>query len=278
MGAAATASLSVAIVTYRCDAALLERALRSLGAAIEFARAEGRVAGVSVHIVDNGPPEARAALDAALRAWDGSAGVLELHSGHGNLGYGRANNRVLPLLDSGVHLVMNPDVELDRAALSAALATLQAHPGVGLVAPAVRDDDGRCQFLCKRYPSVWVLFLRGFAPRRLRERFERAVADYEMRDVIGERFVERVPLASGCFMLVRTPLFVKLGGFDPRFFMYFEDYDLSVRLSREAAIAYVPEVRIVHHGGEAARKGWRHVAWFVASAWRFFARHGWKIA
>ena len=48
--------------------------------------------------------------------------------------------------------------------------------------------------------------------------------------------------------------------------------------TREAAIAYVPQARIVHHGGDASRKGWRHVAWFVTSAWRFFRRHGWKLA
>jgi hypothetical protein len=173
---------------------------------------------------------------------------------------------------------MNPDVELDEAALGAALEALDKHPHVGLVAPAVCGDDGAPQFLCKRYPSLWVLFLRGFAPASWRKRFGSTLDHYEMRDVIGESFVERVPLASGCFMLVRTALFTRLGGFDPRFFMYFEDYDLSMRVGREAAIAYVPQARIVHHGGEAARKGWRHVAWFVTSAWRFFARHGWKIA
>ena len=78
-------------------------------------------------------------------------------------------------------------------------------------------------------------------------------------------------------MLVRTPLLRKLGGFDPRFFMYFEDYDLSLRIGREAKVAYDPRARIVHHGGAAARKGWRHVGWFIASACRFFTRHGWKI-
>jgi hypothetical protein len=268
----------VAIVTYRCDPRLLARALRSLVAAVASARDRALLGEVAVHVIDNGPAEARAELDAALAAWDAAGGRLVLHSGHGNLGYGRGNNLVLGALDSDVHLVMNPDVELDPAALAAALAALDHHPEVGLVAPFVQGDDGACQFLCKRYPSVWVLFLRGFAPPRLRERFGRSIAHYEMRDVIGDRFVGRVPLASGCFMLVRTPLFVKLGGFDPRYFMYFEDYDLSMRLAREASIAYVPEARIVHHGGEAARKGWRHVAWFVTSAWRFFARHGWKLA
>jgi GT2 family glycosyltransferase len=49
-------------------------------------------------------------------------------------------------------------------------------------------------------------------------------------------------------------------------------------VGREAAVAFVPGARIVHHGGEAARKGPRHVAWFLRSAWRFFSTHGWKIA
>jgi GT2 family glycosyltransferase len=79
-------------------------------------------------------------------------------------------------------------------------------------------------------------------------------------------------------MIVRTALFRRLGGFDPRFFMYFEDYDLSLRVGREAKIAFVPASRIVHHGGKASRKGPRHVSWFLRSAWRFFATHGWKIA
>jgi GT2 family glycosyltransferase len=193
------------------------------------------------------------------------------------VGYGRANNLALERLASDVHLVMNPDVEVDAHALVAGLRTLDAHPEVGMLAPDVRGDDGARQFLCKRYPSLAVLFLRGFAPGFLRRRFTGALARYEMRDAIGERYLAGVPLASGCFMLVRTPLLRALGGFDARYFMYFEDYDLSLRIAREATIAYEPAVRIVHHGGEAARKGVRHVGYFVASAWRFFSRHGWKL-
>lgn len=274
----AAPSLSATIVTYRTPQRALEYALRSLAAAVDRARAAGVLGDVALYVVDNSPPEAGGEAAAALAAWPSHAGAAELVAGHGNLGYGRANNLVLPRLRSDLHLVMNPDVELDPDALQAALQALADHPEFGLVAPAVRGEDGAPQYLCKRYPSVWVLFLRGFAPRSLRERFRRAIEHYEMRDVIGERVVAGVPLASGCFMLARTALFVKLGGFDPRFFMYFEDYDLSMRMGREAAVAYVPEARIVHHGGEAARKGWRHVGWFAASAWRFFARHGWKLA
>jgi len=212
----------------------------------------------------------------ALATWPPELGGAEVVTGHGNLGYGRANNLVLGRLDSDLHLVMNPDVELDHDALSHAVAALREHPDVGLVTPAVFGTDGARQYLCKRFPSVWVLFLRGFAPRSIRIRYAKALDEYEMRDAIGEQFLKGVPLASGCFMLVRTALLAKLGGFDPRYFMYFEDYDLSLRLGREAAVAYVPGARIVHHGGEASRKGLRHVAWFLASAARFFSRHGWK--
>ena len=273
----AAASLSATIVAYRTDARTLESALRSLAGAVAAARTAGLLGDVTVHVVDNSPAEARGCAEEALRAWPGSAGEITLVAGHGNVGYGRANNLVLPRLASQVHLVMNPDVELAPDALRAGLEALVDHPEVGLVAPAVRGGDGRPQYLCRRYPSVWVLFLRGFAPRALRERFRGAIERYEMRDLVGEAVLTGVPLASGCFMLMRTQLFTRLGGFDPRYFMYFEDYDLSVRAGRETGLAYVPQARVTHHGGEAARKGLRHVGWFIASAWRFFSRHGWRL-
>src|SRR5207244_13493727 len=128
----------------------------------------------------------------------------------GNVAYGRADNLVMARLRSDMHLVMNADVELAEDSLVAALTALAEHPDVGLVAPAVRSDDGSIQYLCKRYPSVWVLFLRGFAPEALRRRHRETIERYEMRDLIGDAFVDDVPLASGRFMVVRTALFPEL--------------------------------------------------------------------
>jgi GT2 family glycosyltransferase len=269
------ARFSATVVTYHSDPALLERALRSLAVAIGRARSAGLVSTARAFIVDNGGDDSAASARETALAYDGE---LEIVHGQGNVGYGRANNLVLGRLDSDFHLVMNPDVEIDPGALVAAIGAMNADAAIGWVAPDARGSGGERQYLCKRYPSVWVLFLRGFAPAALRRAFSGALDRYEMRDVLGSQPYAPVPLASGCFMLVRTPLFARLGGFDPRFFMYFEDYDLSLRLGREAKVAYVPGARIVHHGGEAARKGPRHVSWFLRSAWRFFATHGWKIA
>jgi GT2 family glycosyltransferase len=271
-------AFSASIVTFLPEPGLFGAALASLATAIVEARRRGALGEAQVFVIDNGPERERGAIESALAAWPSQAGSIELIAGHGNVGYGRANNLALARAASEAHLIMNPDVELETAAIAEALAALAEHPEVGLVAPAAYDEGGRLLYLCKRYPSVWVLFLRSFAPERLRRRHARVLDEYEMRDVIGERFVSGVPLASGCFMLARTMLLERLGGFDPRFFMYFEDYDLSVRMGRESLVAYVPRARIVHHGGGASRKGPRHVAWFMASAWRFFARHGWRVS
>ncbi len=272
------ARFSATVVTYRPDAALLERAMRSLGQAIARARAVGAISASRVFVVDNGDASSADVARSATAAFDAPGASIELVSGHGNVGYGRANNLVLQRLDSDFHLVMNPDVELDAESIVASIEAMRADPDIGLVAPDVRGASGERQYLCKRYPTLWVLFLRGFAPAPLRRACAQALDRYEMRDVIGERPYAPVPLASGAFMVVRTALFRQLGGFDPRFFMYFEDYDLSLRVGREAKVAFVPAARIVHHGGEAARKGPRHMSWFVRSAWCFFATHGWKIA
>lgn len=270
------ARLSAAIVTFRPDPRHLQATIASLGNAAARAIEQGEASAIALTLVDNGPAESAGVLREALASWPASLGTPEVISGHGNVGYGRANNLALARADSDAHLVLNPDVEVDADALRAALASLRAHPNVGIVVPAVFRADGTREYLCKRHPSVRILFLRGFAPDSMRRAHEDELARYEMRDVTGNAYFEGVPLASGCFLLARTALLRRLGGFDPAFFMYFEDFDLSARAAREAAIAYEPAARIVHYGGDAARKGLRHVAWFVASAFRFFSRHGWR--
>jgi GT2 family glycosyltransferase len=272
------ARFTATVVTFHPDAALFERAMRSLAAAIERARQCAAISEATVYVVDNGDESSAADARRGAHFPHASGLRVEIVGGHGNVGYGRANNLVLPKLDSDFHLVMNPDVELDPDALVAAIQAMNADPSIGLVAPDACGAGGEREYLCKRYPSIWVLFLRGFAPATLRRAFSRSLDRYEMRDVLGSQAYAPVPLASGCFMLVRTALFRRVEGFDPRFFMYFEDYDLSLRIGREAKVAFVPTARIVHHGGDAARKGPRHVSWFLRSAWRFFATHGWKIA
>jgi hypothetical protein len=76
-------------------------------------------------------------------------------------------------------------------------------------------------------------------------------------------------------MYARTDALRAVSGFSDQFFMYFEDFDLSLRLHPVGRLVYLPTMHIVHHGGYSARKGLRHISMFVQSGWKFFRRHGW---
>jgi hypothetical protein len=275
-------SLTVSIVTFRPDTALLGDCLRTLAAAIGAARADGCVRSVRVALIDNSEEPRIADEVIALgeaRLVAGGIDVTYLH-GHANIGFGTAHNLMLHGTGANYQLVLNPDAELAPDALVNAVRWMDAHPEVGAVAPAVTTGDGTPEYLCRRYPTVFDLLLRGFAPQWLRSLFRRRLERYELRDRIDPASTEPVPdipLLSGCCMLVRRQAIDATGGFDPKFFLYFEDYDWSVRLSAVARTAYLPTFRVVHHGGGAARKGLRHIGLFARSGIRFFRKHGWRF-
>ncbi len=263
------ASFSVSIVVYRPDLPLLRRTLVTLGEAAVRAG----VTGGDLFVIDNTPAGTTGLAE--LAEMPKAAFDVHLIHGQGNVGYGRGHDLALPGLTSHFHLVLNPDVELAPEALHEAFDFLRRHPDCVLLSPSAHWDDGRPQPLCKRYPTVAVLLLRGFMPVWVRRRFADVIEHYEMRDV-GTGVLWDPTVVSGCFMLFRTSVLLRLGGFDPRYFLYFEDFDLSLRAARYGRLACVPAVRIVHHGGGAASKGWRHVGLFVRSGVRFFSVHGWK--
>jgi GT2 family glycosyltransferase len=86
--------------------------------------------------------------------------------------------------------------------------------------------------------------------------------------------IKDIEIASGCFMFFRKQALVFVKGFDQKYFLYFEDFDLCLRLRKQWKIAYLPNVKISHFGGNASRKGWRHTVFFIESALFFFKNHG----
>ena len=275
-------SLTVSVVTYRPDAALLDRCLRMLALAIGAAREDGVVKSIAIALIDNSedPAIAEEVTRLGKRRFADSGVQLHFLHGHANIGYGIAHNLMLNGTGADYQLVLNPDVDIAPDAIINAVRWLDAHPEVGALAPAVTKPDGTPDFLCKRYPAVFDLFLRGFAPAVMRRWFRERLERYDLRDVIdpaSSEPVRDVPVMSGCCMLVRRKAIDTTGGFDPNFFLYFEDFDWSVRLNKVTQTAYLPSFRVVHHGGGAARKGWKHIGWFAKSAVRFYGKHGWRF-
>lgn len=271
-------TLSVSIVLHNSDLDQLRRTLSSLRDSACDARDEGYIERVTVELVDNASGASyREALAQELGSWlHDDCFSLSYSPLPDNRGFGHGHNCAIAGIDSQFHLVLNPDVELEPNALRVGLARLMQGEEIVLACPRVSGRGGEQEFLCKRYPSVLVLLLRGFAPAFARRLFRRRLASYEMRDACsGHRPVD-VTIASGCFMLLRTAAVKAVGGFDDAFFLYFEDFDLSLRLGSQGRLVFDPAIAIVHHGGYAASKGRRHLKYFIHSGLRFFNRHGWR--
>jgi GT2 family glycosyltransferase len=276
------ATLTVSIVTYRPDLALLERTLRTLAASLIAARTQELMRAANVVLIDNTGTRTSAAsvIRVARDIFRDADVTMNYLHGHANIGYGAAHNLVMHGGNTHYHLVLNPDVEIAADALPRAFRYLGDHPEIGALAPSSRREDGTREYICKRYPTVLDLTLRGFAPGPLRRLFRKRLDHYEMRDLVDQvvsgETITPIPVMSGSFMFVRRKAIDATGGFDPRFFLYFEDFDWSVRLNRVVRTAYVPSVQVIHHGGGAARKGLRHIGYFLRSGARFFNKHGWK--
>lgn len=195
---------------------------------------------------------------------------------HKNLGFGTAHNRIVEHLrgqEEALHLIVNPDIEWDRSPFPALLGYMKNHPNVAAVMPDVRNRDGSRQHLAKQKPSALILFGRRFFQKR--KFMQRKIHHYELRHRSFTR-PEVVPLISGCFMLVRTSIFNKINGFDPRYFLYLEDYDLCHRMQKEGwDVALVPNTHVTH-GHERASYGWTmELLWHIKSAILYFRTWGW---
>lgn len=265
--------VSVAVVLHHSD---LERLRATLGSVARGVHALQQP--TTLYLIDQSQDEAYSTGVRGLLAdlaYNEFLDVRYLVRNH-NGGYGAGHNSTLDLPMGEYHLILNPDVELAADFLVRTMVTMGKHPDIAVLGPRGKNDLGEEEYLAKRYPSLRVLLIRAFAPGWLRRYFRDEMAVYELQDLPREGPVQDVPLLSGCCMLVRAEVFRGMGGFDERFFLYFEDYDLCLRMVREGRVVRDPNLQIVHHGGDAARKGWRHIGWFVRGGLRFFSTWGWR--
>jgi GT2 family glycosyltransferase len=259
-------TLSISCVVYDTNYDVLATTINSLKAALDTAIQHEVLRQYSLSLINNQSTTPIAFQQAVTLA----AGILnnvEIISGHGNIGYGRANNLVIHKTHSDFHLILNPDVKLDPLAIYEGLRFLMAHQDVGLVAPNAVNENNQPEYLCKRTPSPLVIFLRGINSELLNRIFKRNLDWYTYKDKLPTTDPFPIELASGCFMLCRTEALKKVGGFSPEYFLYFEDFDLSRKI--EDKKFFLPFMCITHLGGKAAAKGWKHIKLFLTSYFIF---------
>lgn len=226
--------------------------------------------GVRLTIVDNSP-------DPGLQSAFSGLPVTYHFSG-ANVGYGRAHNwAIFNAVPSRYHLIINPDIVIPDGTLHKLIAFLDARTDVGMVCPRFLGRNGRLQYLNKREANVLDLALRRFLPGALRPLFQKRLDRYEMKDR-GYESVYEVPFMPGAFMLCRTDVLKDVGGFDPRYFLYFEDADLSRKFQeRGMKTVYVPDVSVIHHWERAPHKSVKMAFILAVNGIRYFNKWGWKL-
>ncbi len=224
---------------------------------------------LQLFVVDNASTDGTAEL---VRSTFNNVTVIDAG---GNIGFGAGHNRVLNVLDSDFHAVINPDILLKEDTLTALSEYMSENADVGMLSPRILGADGKEQILAKRNPTVVYLgahrvFHHGDEPNKIIREY--CMLDEEEK---GEPF--EIQNATGCFMFFRTSVFKELGGFDERFFMYLEDCDIARRAAKISKVLFFPYANVWHIWERGSKKNKKLLLIHVQSILKYFLKWGLKI-
>ena len=170
-----------------------------------------------------------------------------------NRGFGAACNQGAAGSEADFLLFLNPDTRLMPGSFAEPVRYLRAHENerVGIVGIQLVDADGRVARNTARAPTAWSMVGNsvGFdrlAPRLFPPHFVTEWAHDQTRTV---------DQVMGAFFLVRRSLFEALGGFDERFFVYYEDLDFSVRARAQGWRSVYLSTAQAFHRGQGTTEG-----------------------
>jgi GT2 family glycosyltransferase len=258
-----TTRLAAVLVNYNSDDEL-RRALESIAR-----EAGGRWEGV---VVDNASTDGseQAALDFP---------AVRLIKNRENVGFGRGVNQAMTASTAEYVLIMNPDCQLSAGALTPLIAVLDADKTCAVVAPQILNVDGTAQGNARGDPDMFTgLFGRTSPLRRTLSGLEvarRNVVTATTRHKDDQGAAVTVDWVSGACMLVRRSAVAAAGGFDERYFMYWEDADLCRRLrQRGSIVSYLPAATAVHRVGHSSRTARAaSICAFHDSAYLYYSTH-----
>jgi len=192
---------------------------------------------LEILVVDNKSDDESIGL---IRAQFGHTPQVRIIEHRGNLGYGRGNNLAARNARGEFLLILNPDNTLPPDATWQMLRVLRSREDVGIVGPALVHSDGTVRPSARRFPTISDLLRKRLFPDAWQATYKR-----EMRQFGNDEPVQVDWLVGAC-LLMRTALFRRLGGFDERYFLFFEDIDLCRRAKLLGKnVLYLPRVRVL---------------------------------
>ena len=250
--------ISITIVAYRNYAEILA-AVKSIN------KYTSNALDKTVYIVDNselsGTPE-QTQFTKELK--DLNADYIDAKA---NLGFGAGHNKVLHLLDSDYHAIVNPDILLFEDTFYSLTNYMEENKDVGVCFPKLLSEDKEILPVYRKDPTFADMFLRKFIPfgfKKRKDEITYADADYEKPFPIE--------FGQGSFVFIRTELFKKLGGFDERYFMYLEDADLCREARKYAKVMYTPCTGVIHKWQRGSGKNMKLFKIHTESMFKYLAK------
>jgi hypothetical protein len=258
-----TPEVSAVLVDYNAGGELRE-ALAAIAAELSGREWDGA-------LVDN------ASSDGSADAASTLAPPMRLLRNADNVGFGRAVNQAVAACRGRLVLIVNPDCRVGAGSFAALRAELEMHAGCAVTGPRILDPDGSVQGSARGDPDMLTgLFGRTSALHELLPFLPAARRNVVVEDAVASgRASVPVDWVSGACMLVRRDAFDAVGGFDERYFLYWEDADLCRRLRAHGYhVRYVPGATAVHHVGVSSRTARAaSIRAFHASAYLYYATH-----
>lgn len=175
-------------------------------------------------------------------------------------GFGANHNAALSMTDGGLFCALNPDIRLASDPFPA-LANLLREDRCGAVAPLILGPGRMPEDHARDFPSLFSLAAK-------------ALGRHHATPPPRGATVYRPHWIAGMFMMFRTATLKSVGGFDERYFLYYEDVDLCARLrERGFDITVCTAVSAVHNARRESRRNLRFAAWHLQSALRYLASH-----
>jgi GT2 family glycosyltransferase len=192
-----------------------------------------------------------------------------------NPGFGASHNiglKDVVLANFDYHFVINPDIHLLPEVIEKMVQIMEKDSGIGMMMPRIEFPDGSIQYLPKLLPTP--LSLLGRKLKRPKFLHDALVNKYELR-FVDENLSYSCPVLSGCFTLFRLNSVKEIGYYDERYFMYWEDWDLSRRMNNKYKTIYSPEVKVIHEYNSGANKNIKLFFYFIKSMITYFHKWGW---
>jgi len=166
-----------------------------------------------------------------------------------NVGFGRANNQALDLVEGRYVLLLNTDAFVSEDTLYKTIAYMDSHPRCGILGVKLVGRDGALQPSARYFPTPWNLFLTRTGLNRLFSG-TRLVDDMAW----NHASVRQCDWVPGCYFLVRKAVIDQVGLFDPRYFLYYEEIDHCLAARRAGwEVTFFADTTVVHIGGESAK-------------------------